>query len=80
MLRLTRLKSIFFPFWSNTLIGANLIFAPDVLGASSASVSIAVGTGRRPCSSFSVFFVTLGISTVAAELDTPAGITLRASQ
>lgn len=64
--RLTRLNSIFFPFWSKTLIGANFIFAPDVLGWSSTSVSIAVGTGRRTCSSLWVFFVTLGILTVAA--------------
>ena len=65
---LTRLNSIFLPFWSKALMGANLIFAPDVLGPSSPSVSIAVGIGRKASSSFRVFFVTLGILTVAAAL------------
>lgn len=65
---LTRLNSIFLPFWSKALMGANLIFAPDVLGPSSPSVSIAVGIGRKAFSFFRVFFVTLGILTVAAAL------------
>lgn len=65
---LTRLNSIFLPFWSKTLIGANFILAPDVLGPSSPSVSIAVGIGRRASSSFDGFFVTFGILTLAAAL------------